>query len=385
MTGWTWQAWLGLIGGTLVFLGVLIPMCVVQLRRYGQTSLPRLLGAAAVSIYATALMAYTLFPLPDAIANCAAGASALELIPGHSFGDIARDSAGLSPFGILTSHATLQVVMNVALFVPFGMMARRYWNRGPAVSILLGALLSLLIEATQGTGIWGMYECAYRVADVDDLIANTAGTAIGVIIAPALLTWMPSARSLRAARGAPRRVTVWRRWLGMVLDAFLAQVAISLFSFAFLLPRLIAAGGHGPGGPEGIAEVLAIGACSALLVIIFPSLLGNGASLGQRLVWLMPRWHGSKSSAARRLFRGSAVTLPYLAASTAQQLPDAASGTAQTVAGIIGIVSSVIVFCAVVSVPLTRGHRGLSLAMAGAELGDSREKPTAARSETAAV
>ena len=230
MTGWTWQAWFGLIGGTAIFFAVLVPMLLVQVRRYGGFSFRRLLGAAAVSVYAVALVAYTLLPLPEARANCAGGVTAAEWIPGHSIGDILRETEGLSLAATLTSRATLQVVLNVVLFVPFGMIARRYWNRGPVVSILLGGALSVLIEATQFTGVWGLYDCAYRVADVDDVIANTAGTAIGVLLAPLLLSWMPSARSLRELRSTPRPVTVWRRWFGMILDAIVVNVAISVIS-----------------------------------------------------------------------------------------------------------------------------------------------------------
>lgn len=184
MTGWTWQAWFGLIGGSFIFFAVLGPMLLIQIRRYGRLSFPRLLGAAATSVYAVALVAYTLLPLPDVAANCGVSSAGIELLPGHSVGDILRETQGLSFVSALTSRATLQVALNVALFIPFGIIARRYWNRGPVVSIVLGAALSLLIETTQLTGIWGLYDCAYRVADVDDLITNTAGAAIGVFLAP---------------------------------------------------------------------------------------------------------------------------------------------------------------------------------------------------------
>jgi len=374
MTGWTWQVWFGFAGGSLIFFAVLGPMLLVQVRRYGRMSFRRSLGAAAISVYAVALVAYTLLPLPEARANCGVSTAGVELIPGHSIADILRETQDLSLVGALTSRATLQVVLNVALFVPFGMIARRYWNRGPVVSILLGAGLSLLIEATQFTRVWGLYECSYRVADVDDLIANTAGAAIGVLLAPVLLSWMPSARSLRAARSVPRPVTVWRRWFGMILDAFAIQVAVSALSLLFLVPRLILSGGRGPAGPQSVIEVVLIGIGTVVLVIVLPALGGNGASIGQRLVWLTPRWPEGRASVARRLTRASIVALPFTTATVAQELPGADAGTLQTVVGAIGVASAIIVFLAVVSVPFTRQHRALSLLLSGGELCDSRER-----------
>lgn len=372
VTGWTWQAWFGLIGGTLLFSAVLVPMLVVQTRRYGGLSFRRLLGAAAVSIYAVALVAYTLLPLPELRANCGAGGGGIELVPGHSVGDILRETEGLSLLRTLTSRATLQVVLNVALFVPFGLIARRYWNRGPVTSIVLGALLSLVIETTQLTGVWGLFECAYRVADVDDLIANTLGAALGVLLAPVLLAWMPSARSLRAERGTPRPVTVWRRWFAMIIDAFAVQVAITVVSLVVLVPKLVLSGGSGPGVPENLTELAVIGVGAVVLVVVVPALISSGASIGQRLVWLEPRWDGGARPLFGRLARASVVGLPYTAAAALGQLPEHTSDAVQTVTGIVAIVSALVVAIAVVSVPFTRGRRGLSFALTGAELRDSR-------------
>ena len=372
MSGWTWQAWVGLVGGTVIFFAVLGPILLVQLRRYGQMSLPRVIGAAAVSVYAVALVAYTLLPLPDERANCSTAHGALELIPGHSIGDIARETAGLSVLSTLTSHAFLQVVLNVILFIPFGAIARRYWNRGLGVSILLGALVSLLIESTQYTGIWGLYECAYRVADVDDVITNTAGAAIGARIAPIVLGWMPSARALRATRDRARPITVWRRWFGMVLDAFAVNLSITVLSLVFVVPRVLLTGATGTANDPTLPEVLSIGAGTVVLVIVLPALIGSGASLGQRLVWLAPQWPDGRGSVARRLYRGSVVALPYIATTTAAQIPDATSGLTQTIVGFLGILSFIIVTTAVVSVPFTRHRRGVSYASVGADLRDAR-------------
>ena len=61
----TWPAYVGVIGGALVFLLILLPVVVWQYRRYGRLSGLRLLGSAAVAVYGVALVAYTLLPLPS--------------------------------------------------------------------------------------------------------------------------------------------------------------------------------------------------------------------------------------------------------------------------------------------------------------------------------
>lgn len=372
MSGWTWQAWFGLVGGSMIFLAVLGPTLLIQTRRYGRLSFRRLLGAAATSVYAVALVAYTLLPLPDTTANCTLGTAGLELVPGHSIGDILRETQGLSIVSTLTSRASLQVVLNVVLFIPFGIIARRYWGRGPVVSILSGAALSLLIETTQLTAIWGIYDCAYRVADVDDLIANTAGAAIGVALAPILLSWMPSAVALRRDRSLPRPVTVWRRWFGMVLDAVTVQVTSGLLALTLIVPQLAITGGRAPSGLVAIAGVIVVGVGTVTLVVVLPAALGSGASIGQRLVWLAPEWPPDRAGWWPRLHRASVVALPYTIATVLDQLPDADAGPMQTVVGIVGIVSALIVLVAVASVPFSRGRRGLSLIVAGARLRDAR-------------
>lgn len=65
-----------------------------------------------------------------------------------------------------------EVVLNVFIFVPFGMyltmLGSDAWK-----AILIGFGLSLLFEAVQ-------YVCTIGAADVTDLLMNTLGTAIGV-------------------------------------------------------------------------------------------------------------------------------------------------------------------------------------------------------------
>ncbi|MDQ1136464.1 glycopeptide antibiotics resistance protein [Microbacterium sp. SORGH_AS 1204] len=70
----------------------------------------------------------------------------------------------------------VEFVANVALFVPLGMLViawrGRWWH-----GILIAVLTSALIETIQ------LLFLPTRVADVRDLVANTAGAMIGVALA----------------------------------------------------------------------------------------------------------------------------------------------------------------------------------------------------------
>ena len=88
------------------------------------------------------------------------------------------------------------VIANIGLFYPLGLLlARQYAHRKPAVVLLgVGLLLSLGIEFFQ------LY-CHNRHPSLIDLVSNSIGTALGVGTASAvfsiglLRTWLPTTHS----------------------------------------------------------------------------------------------------------------------------------------------------------------------------------------------
>lgn len=55
--------------------------------------------------------------------------------------------------------------------------------RKAAAAVLCGMAMTGLIELSQLTGFFGIYGCVWRQFDLDDLILNTAGVAIGFTVA----------------------------------------------------------------------------------------------------------------------------------------------------------------------------------------------------------
>lgn len=82
----------------------------------------------------------------------------------------------------LTSPSFLQILLNVALFVPLGLVIG-WRTRWPLViAAIMGLAGSLLIELTQVTRVWWLYDCAYRFGDLQDIVTNTSGAIIGWLV-----------------------------------------------------------------------------------------------------------------------------------------------------------------------------------------------------------
>lgn len=370
MSTWTWQIPFSLVVGTLAFLGVLAPAVILQYRRFGRLSPIRLLGTAASCVYGVALVAYTLFPLPSVAEACGHRTGAItQTIPGHFLVDIAEEAGRTSWSSVVTSFAVLQVVLNVVLFIPLGMLLRRLCGIGLLASVAIGLAISVAIEATQLTGIWGIYPCGFRVADVDDLIANTAGTSLGALAAPRLMRWMPQPRELAAA--APGPVSRLRRWVGMLLDlTLISTVATAVTIVRQLLHSLLHPESTAAPEPFGAAGTAAAMLLAAAVVLYLPALIGTGASLGQRVLGIAPLWEDETGpTPARRLLRASVVGGTYCGGDVI------ALGLDSVGLSVLSLLVNVMVTAVLIAAIITAAlgdHRGLSGMVSGARMVDAR-------------
>ncbi|MEX3632682.1 VanZ family protein [Rothia sp. LK2492] len=158
---------------------------------------------ATLTIYAAGIMVFTLFPLKNQ-EPFTCSRDPLRTTPFQSFAEVLDMSSSQGFTSILMSSQFLQIVCNVLLFMPLGFLARAVFKRSLLVSALITAGLSLAIELTQLTGIWGVYDCAYRIFDVDDLITNTAGGLLGATLALAWVTARRREERLTPILGAKR-------------------------------------------------------------------------------------------------------------------------------------------------------------------------------------
>lgn len=298
-----WPALVAVLFGGLALAVGGVFLLALQYRRFGRLSLPRTLATGALVIYAAAVGAYTMLPLPTSkAASCAAGTGGLALDPLGPLHDL-RTAFAQGASGALHSGEFWQLVLNVVLFIPLGILGVRLLGWHPVATVLFGFGVSLAIEATQYSGIFGLF-CRYRVADVGDLETNTLGALIGVLLAlTPLFGWIKTPRQLES-QAQRRPVTRGRRLWGMAFDlafigaaslvaSLLAQFAVDPFVLRVLSPAAPA-----------LRLVSEFAWLLPLLVVVLPVLGPHRTTLGQRCVWLdAARLDGSRAPLWQALLR----------------------------------------------------------------------------------
>jgi len=202
------NALLAIALGSVLAVLLLIPVAAVQYRLDGRLGFADLSILITAAVYALALWTYTLLPFP-AQDDFACKGSQLRVL--GTLGLIHAPSSG-GPVALLREPAFLQIVLNVMLFIPLGYFVRVVLHRGVVVATGLGLGVSLLIELTQRTGVWNLYDCAYRLFDVDDLLINTLGATVGSLLSLLVV------RRRRPEVVLPTTISYGRRLVGFVCD-----------------------------------------------------------------------------------------------------------------------------------------------------------------------
>lgn len=187
-----------------IFLGILlwVPWMIWMYRKHGYFSLSQTLISFSFIFYMIAALFLVLLPLPDTRNTCAMQNPNTQHYSLTPFRFVADTLSGgwfdaKSPASyvlIFRQPAFYQAFFNFLLLLPLGVYLRYFlthkkswWKAG-----LIAFATTLFFEITQITGIYGIYNCAYRIFDVDDLMLNTAGAILGFLLAPAFLAMFPS-------------------------------------------------------------------------------------------------------------------------------------------------------------------------------------------------
>jgi VanZ family protein len=338
-----------LVLGSVVAVLLFIPVAAVQYRRDGRLGAGDLLVLVGAAVYGVSLWTYTLLPLPD-VGDYACQQAQTQVM---AFADDIRRAAerggyaGLgTPSELLKNQAFLQVVLNVVLFLPFGVFVRLITHRGVVVATVLGFAVSLLIEVTQLTGVWGVYPCAYRLFDVDDLLTNTLGAFLGALLSTPYAT--RRRRRLGTARRAlPTTVSAGRRLAGTASDVLFVVLA-GTAAAALLRGYLVFAQDERPATDS--PAMIALRAGVPLLVQTAMVLLA-GKTVGELVVDLRT----TPASVPRRLAKLAVGVVPLVLLAVVTVPAAQVALLVLAVAGVVGAF-------------LTQGHRGVSNAVAGLDL-----------------
>src|SRR5690625_2806533 len=160
----------------------------LQRRRFGMVRPLRLVAVAMICVYTMTLAGLTVAPAYDVAVTCRNRVGGvLRADPFHTVAEtlgLYRGGAGW--LELATSFPVLQVAMHMALFLPLGLILRGGGRLVTASSLPMAVLLSALIELPRYTRAWGLYPCEVRIAEIEDLIANSLGGWIGALVAPVL-------------------------------------------------------------------------------------------------------------------------------------------------------------------------------------------------------
>ncbi|MGN4127008.1 VanZ family protein [Lysinibacillus sphaericus] len=262
-----------------------VPWLIYTYRKYNFLSLSKTIIMFSFIFYFLAALCLVLLPFPETRDTCSlqsADTVHYNLRPFQFIADIMKDS-GI----VLTSPATwlyltkqpafFQAFFNFLLLMPFGVYLRyflrnrKYWKR----AFMFSFLLTLFYETTQVTGIYGIFNCAYRIFDVDDLMLNSVGALFGFLLAPIVWALFPSQEAVEAKAAEVAKKDIVKPLsilLALVLDVCMAQFIWLIVGAVFSTSDIF----------EFIVKIV-------LYIVIFgvvPSVT-RGATMGMRIMRFM--------------------------------------------------------------------------------------------------
>jgi glycopeptide antibiotics resistance protein len=185
-------------GGTIWMAWPLVVGLVAFWRLKRRDRWQQVLGAVGLATYTWWICSVAFFPipLPTAAAENAAmwgGDSLVNLVP---FREMLRTISHLSAWPLVRQFGG-----NALLFVPFTLLGPLLWQRlrGWWWPLTVGLGGSMAIELVQLT-VSASLGYAYRKADIDDVILNTAGAFFGYAVF--LLLWRAMARRRASSAAA---------------------------------------------------------------------------------------------------------------------------------------------------------------------------------------
>lgn len=220
--GYIDKIYTGLLVFPFIAVVITLPYVMYQYHKYGSVSWFRTLVIYSFILYMLIAYFQVILPLPSLESTVGnRWQDHLNLIPFYQvwlyWHDKAFSIAELAAY--LKSFSLWQLLLNILLTVPFGVYLRYYFKQDLKRTIFFSFLLSLFYELTQLSALYGIYPGPYRLADVEDLICNTMGGAVGWQITYVFTMLLPTRDEIDArSRIAGMRITGMRRFWAALFD-----------------------------------------------------------------------------------------------------------------------------------------------------------------------
>ncbi|MEY9093293.1 VanZ family protein [Paenibacillus sp. RC84] len=241
MSAYTQPIFVAAIFFVVVTFALVIPWLIYTYRKYIFLPFSTTLISFSFIFYFLAALFLVLLPLPEIRNTCSLqkpGTQHYSLLPFQfivdTFGNSGIVLSQPATYRLLFNQPSFyQAFFNFLLLLPFGVYLRyffqdkKYWKKALGITFLL----TLFYEVTQVTGIYGIYNCPYRIFDVDDLLLNTTGGVLGFFIAPAVLALFPSKKKINEkaerllALDEVRGMSVL---LAVIIDLFISNMVVKI-------------------------------------------------------------------------------------------------------------------------------------------------------------
>ncbi|MFJ8264106.1 VanZ family protein [Rummeliibacillus sp. NPDC094406] len=278
-----------------------IPWLIYTYRKYGFMPLSTTLISFSFIFYFLAALFLVLLPLPTIRDTCSMqepGTQHYSLVPFQFVIDMSKNSEIIWSQPVTYIHlfkqpAFYQAFFNFMLLMPFGVYLRYFLQQKKKWPIAFGLtfLLTLFYELTQVTGIYGIYNCAYRIFDVDDLMLNTLGGVVGFFIAPAVLALFPSKEKIHEKAELLLKLDEVKPMavlLSVVIDLFISDTVTQIILHVT--------------STNEVNEFL-MRSISLFIVFFVIPILWNGRTLGTFIIRFRYDSKVSRSSTINRLFK----------------------------------------------------------------------------------
>ncbi len=294
----------GILMSLLLIYLAFIPLLIHQYRRYGAVKLRGSIVTASFITYMITAWFMTVLPLPSIEA-----VESMKVIQ-PNFRPFLLIHTFLSESGFswarpgtwlhsLRSSSFYTVAFNIVLTIPFGIYMRQYFKLTLPFVALTGFLLSFFYEATQFSGLYGIYPKAYRFADVDDLMVNTLGAVLGYFLAGCLSRFLPNPSKDKTI--VTDEASLFRRILSFIVDSIFIGIL-------FELSRAVI---YSLGVPKDFDFQLYL-AFEAIVFLVFPMLNKKKQTFGMCLLKLRLTDHvGQQAKASRVLLHNLLVGMWY--------------------------------------------------------------------------